>query len=71
VVVAQEESRPLIKHALTFGINFFDTANMYSQGSSEEILGRAMKDFADRDDVVIATKLRYPMTAPACPARRS
>ena len=43
------------------GINFFDTANMYSQGSSEEILGRALRDFADRDDVVIATKLRHPM----------
>jgi 1-deoxyxylulose-5-phosphate synthase len=54
-------SRPLIKHALDAGINFFDTANMYSYGSSEEILGRALKDFADRDDVVIATKLRHPM----------
>lgn len=54
-------SRPLIKQALEAGINFFDTANMYSQGSSEEILGRALKDYADRDDVVIATKLRHPM----------
>lgn len=54
-------SRPLIKHALEAGINFFDTANMYSYGSSEEILGRALKDFADRDDIVIATKLRHPM----------
>lgn len=54
-------SRPLIKHALDAGINFFDTANMYSNGSSEEILGRALRDFADRDDVVIATKLRHPM----------
>jgi aryl-alcohol dehydrogenase-like predicted oxidoreductase len=54
-------SRPLIKHALDAGINFFDTANLYSQGSSEEILGRALHDFADRDDVVIATKLRHPM----------
>ncbi len=54
-------SRPLIKHALEAGINFFDTANMYSQGSSEEILGRALKDFANRDDVVIATKVRHPM----------
>jgi aryl-alcohol dehydrogenase-like predicted oxidoreductase len=54
-------SRPLIKHALDAGINFFDTANMYSQGSSEEILGRALHDFADRDDVVIATKVRHPM----------
>ncbi|MGW3285211.1 aldo/keto reductase [Streptomyces sp. NPDC001002] len=57
----EETSRPLIKHALEAGINFFDTANMYSNGSSEEILGRALKDFADRDDVVIATKLRHPM----------
>lgn len=59
--LAEEESRPLIRHAIENGINFFDTANMYSQGSSEEILGRALKDFANRDDVVIATKLRHPM----------
>jgi aryl-alcohol dehydrogenase-like predicted oxidoreductase len=57
----EERSRPLIKHALEAGITFFDTANMYSQGSSEEILGRALRDFADRDEVVIATKLRHPM----------
>jgi aryl-alcohol dehydrogenase-like predicted oxidoreductase len=57
----EESSRPLIKHAVEAGINFFDTANMYSYGSSEEILGRALKDYADRDDVVIATKLRHPM----------
>jgi 1-deoxyxylulose-5-phosphate synthase len=57
----EERSRPLIKHALERGINFFDTANMYSQGSSEEILGRALRDFADRDAVVIATKLRHAM----------
>jgi aryl-alcohol dehydrogenase-like predicted oxidoreductase len=57
----EESSRPLIKHALEVGINFFDTANMYSYGSSEEILGRVLKDLADRDDVVIATKLRHPM----------
>ena len=74
--LGEEESRPLIKHALEAGINFFDTANMYSQGSSEEILGRALNDFADRDDVVIATKVRHP-DAPgperrrACRARRS
>ncbi|MFI5735580.1 aldo/keto reductase [Kribbella sp. NPDC051587] len=55
------EARPLIRHALDAGINFFDTANMYSNGSSEEILGQALADFADRDDVVIATKLRHPM----------
>src|ERR1700754_1479135 len=57
----EEQSRPLIKQALDAGINFFDTANLYSQGTSEEILGRALKDFADRDDVVIATKVRHPM----------
>jgi aryl-alcohol dehydrogenase-like predicted oxidoreductase len=57
----EQEARPLIRHALEAGINFFDTANMYSNGSSEEILGRALKDFADRDEVVIATKLRHPM----------
>jgi 1-deoxyxylulose-5-phosphate synthase len=59
--LGEEDSRVLIKHALEAGINFFDTANMYSQGSSEEILGRALKDFADRDDVVIATKVRHSM----------
>lgn len=57
----EAQSRPLIKHALESGINFFDTANLYSQGSSEEILGRAFKDYANRDDVVIATKIRHPM----------
>jgi 1-deoxyxylulose-5-phosphate synthase len=59
--LGEADARPLIKHALDAGINFFDTANMYSHGSSEEILGRALKDFADRDEVVIATKLRHPM----------
>lgn len=57
----EDEARPLIQRALEAGINFFDTANMYSNGSSEEILGRALADFADRDEVVIATKLRHPM----------
>jgi aryl-alcohol dehydrogenase-like predicted oxidoreductase len=55
--LGEEESRPFIKKALEAGINFFDTANRYSLGSSEEILGRAIKDFARRDDVVIATKV--------------
>ncbi len=59
--LGEEDSRALIRHAIDAGINFFDTANMYSQGSSEEILGRALRDFADRDDVVVATKLRHPM----------
>jgi aryl-alcohol dehydrogenase-like predicted oxidoreductase len=55
--LGEEESRPFIRHALEKGINFFDTANRYSLGSSEEILGRALKDFARRDEVVIATKV--------------
>jgi 1-deoxyxylulose-5-phosphate synthase len=59
--LGEDESRALIKCALDAGINFFDTANMYSQGSSEEILGRALSEFADRDEVVIATKVRHPM----------
>lgn len=59
--LGEERARPLIKHALEAGINFFDTANMYSNGSSEEILGRALADFGNRDDVVIATKMRHPM----------
>src|SRR5579864_3077793 len=59
--LGETDARPLIKHALEAGINFFDTANMYSQGSSEEILGRALKDFAKRDDIVIATKVRHAM----------
>jgi 1-deoxyxylulose-5-phosphate synthase len=59
--LGESDARPLIRHALDAGINFFDTANIYSQGSSEEILGRALRDFANRDDIVIATKLRHPM----------
>src|SRR5580700_10881977 len=55
--LGEEESRPFIKKALETGINFFDTANRYSLGHSEEILGRAVKDFARRDEVVIATKV--------------
>jgi aryl-alcohol dehydrogenase-like predicted oxidoreductase len=55
----EEASRPLIKHALEAGINFFDTANLYSLGSSEEILGRAIRHCANRDDVVITTKIRH------------
>src|ERR1700682_3276492 len=55
--LGEEESRPFIKRALEAGINFFDTANRYSLGNSEEILGRAIGDFARRDEVVIATKV--------------
>ncbi len=60
-VLDEENSRPIIKHALDLGINFFDTANVYSLGRSEEILGRALKDFAQRDEVVIATKVHGTM----------
>ena len=59
-VLDEEESRPFIKRALELGINFFDTANMYSQGVSEEVTGRALKDFARRDQVVIASKVYFP-----------
>jgi aryl-alcohol dehydrogenase-like predicted oxidoreductase len=57
----EEESRPFIKRALDAGINFFDTANNYSSGESEGVLGRAMRDFAVRDDVVLATKVAAPV----------
>ena len=53
----EEKSRPLIREALELGITFFDTANVYSDGTSEEIVGRALRDFARREDVVIATKV--------------
>lgn len=56
-VLNEEDSRPVIQKALELGINFFDTANVYSLGASEEILGRALKDFAKRDEVIIATKV--------------
>jgi aryl-alcohol dehydrogenase-like predicted oxidoreductase len=59
--LSEEESRPFISKALEAGINFFDTANTYSLGVSEEILGRAVRDFARRDEVVIATKVGLPM----------
>src|SRR5215472_1771727 len=55
--LTEEQSRPFIKRALELGINFFDTANVYSNGTSEEIVGRALRDFAKRDDVVVATKV--------------
>lgn len=61
-VLNEEQSRPVIQKALELGINFFDTANVYSLGASEEILGRALKDFAAREDVVIATKVHGKMT---------
>ncbi len=61
-VLEEEESRPFIRRALELGINFFDTADMYSRGASEEIVGRALRDFGpSRDQVVIATKVFYPL----------
>lgn len=60
-VLDEENSRPIIKKALELGINFFDTANVYSIGRSEEILGKALKDYANRDEVVIATKVHGKM----------
>ena len=60
--LAEDESRPLIRQAVDLGINFFDTANAYSDGTSEEFLGRALKDFCRREEVVIATKVFFPMS---------
>ncbi len=57
----EEQSRPFIKRALEVGINFFDTANVYSDGTSEEIVGRALRDFAKRDEFVLATKVHGKM----------
>jgi aryl-alcohol dehydrogenase-like predicted oxidoreductase len=57
----EEKSRPFIKRSLELGINFFDTANVYSDGTSEEIVGRALRDFAKRDEYVLATKVHGKM----------
>src|SRR5450432_1763418 len=59
--LSEESSRPVIQRALELGINFFDTANTYSDGTSEEIVGRALRDFARREEIVIATKVFFPM----------
>ena len=58
----ENQSRPLIRKAVELGINFFDTANAYSDGTSEEIVGQALKDYTRRDEVVIATKVFFPMS---------
>jgi aryl-alcohol dehydrogenase-like predicted oxidoreductase len=58
----EQQSRPLIRKAIEMGINFFDTANAYSDGTSEEIVGQALKDYTRRDEVVIATKVFFPMS---------
>jgi aryl-alcohol dehydrogenase-like predicted oxidoreductase len=60
--LTDDKSRALIKQALELGINFFDTANVYSDGTSEEIVGRALKDFARREEIVLATKVRGRMS---------
>jgi aryl-alcohol dehydrogenase-like predicted oxidoreductase len=60
-VLDEQASRPFIRRALELGVNFFDTADMYSDGASEEVLGRALKDFAKRQEVVLATKVFFPM----------
>lgn len=60
-VLDEEHSRPIIKKALELGINFFDTANVYSDGTSEEYVGRALKDYANRDEIVLATKVHGRM----------
>ena len=60
-VLDEEQSRPFVKRALELGINFFDTADMYSLGISEEVTGRALRDFARRDEVVLATKVYFPI----------
>ena len=57
----EEQSRPFIRQAIELGINFFDTANRYSGGTSEEFLGRALRDFARRDEIVVATKVYFPI----------
>jgi aryl-alcohol dehydrogenase (NADP+) len=62
-VLDQDASRPFIKRAIELGITFFDTADMYSAGVSEEVLGRALKDFASREQVVVATKGFWPIGA--------
>ncbi|KAA3646598.1 MAG: aldo/keto reductase [Chloroflexi bacterium] len=59
-ILDEEDSRPFIQRALELGINFFDTANMYSLGFSEEVTGRALRDYARREEIVLATKVYFP-----------
>ena len=61
-ILSEDESRPFFRQALEAGINFFDTADIYSHGASEEVTGRALKDFAKRDEIVLATKVYNPMS---------
>ena len=62
-VLSEEAGRPILKRAVEYGITFFDTADMYSLGVSEEVLGRALRDFTSRDRAVVATKAFFPMSA--------
>ncbi len=61
-ILDEDAARPFFQRAIEAGINFFDTADMYSLGASEEVTGRALRDFAKRDEIVIATKVFFPMT---------
>ncbi len=63
--LSEEQSRPLVRQAIEAGINFFDTANVYSDGTSEEIVGKLLKEFASRDQIVLATKV-YQRMRPDC-----
>lgn len=56
-ILEEDQARPIIRRALELGINFFDTANVYAEGTSEEIVGKVLKDFAKREQIVIATKV--------------
>jgi 1-deoxyxylulose-5-phosphate synthase len=62
-ILSEDAGRPILKRAIEYGITFFDTADMYSLGVSEEVLGRALRDFTSRDRAVIATKAFFPMSA--------
>jgi len=62
-ILDEDAARPFFKRAIEAGINFFDTADMYSLGASEEVTGRALREFGNRDELVIATKVFFPMTA--------
>ena len=61
-VLPEEKARPFFRRALEAGINFFDTADMYSLGVSEEITGRALREYGRLEEIVLATKVHFPMT---------
>jgi aryl-alcohol dehydrogenase-like predicted oxidoreductase len=68
--LTEEESRPFIKKALEEGINFFDTANVYNEGNSEQVVGKALREFAKRDDYVLATKVFFPVNPAGSPNKQ-